>query len=621
MGKRRKDRRTNAAPVPRPQRPARLSFWLAALILVAAALALYWSGLRYPLVFDDQQLTGYALKSHYAAAARRFQLRWLSDASFWWIHAALGSELVWQRLANVLLHAATATALFGFLSRLFEAVAGDKSFRWLAFFGAAWFLLHPVAVYGVAYLIERSIILATLFSIVALWCLLEGMLRGAWPAYAASVAAYLLAVSAKEHAVMVPAVGAALAVLVKGASIQTLRRLAVPFALFGLVGVFVILRTRQLIGSAYEPWAGDVLGTARGRADIALAYPLSVLNQATLYFRYLATWIVPWPSWMSIDIRTAFPRELASWPYVAGLIAWLAYPVAAVWLLVKRGPLGLLGFGLLCPWLLALTEVAAARAQEPFVLYRSYLWMSGLPAVLPALLGKLAPRWRYGLLAALVVVLAAPALERLSSFSSAFRLWDDAVRKNQDLAAPYVERAYHNRGLMHLDANRLDAAREDFEQALRLNPGWPDAYVGRGSLHLRTGDTAQALADFDRAIALDPKYASAYDKRCLARTTLQGPQLGVADCEQAVKLDPANQEAWTNLGAVYHALTRSDEAAASYQRALDIAPTDGPANYNYGALLLESGRRDDLVRRHIVIGCNAGVAAACDVLKRSRRAP
>ena len=63
--------------------------------------------------------------------------------------------MLWQRLTSVLLHAATAALLFGFLARLFAALLDDARLRWLAFFGALWFLLHPVAVYGVAYLVER----------------------------------------------------------------------------------------------------------------------------------------------------------------------------------------------------------------------------------------------------------------------------------------------------------------------------------------------------------------------------------------------------------------------------------------------------------------------------------
>ena len=591
----------------------RIPFWLAVLTFVAAAFALYAGTLHNPPVFDDAALSERALATQYAKAASRLEMRWLSDATFGFIHAIVGYQLVWQRVANVLLHAATAAALFAFLARLFEVVVPERRYRWLAFLGAAWFLVHPVAVYGVAYLVERSILLATFFSLIALRLLLEGLVRGSWIAYGAAALAYLLAVSSKEHAVMVPAAGAALAILLRGLSWQTVRRLAVPFFILAGIALWVVLRQKHIIGAVYEPLA-DGIRPVNGPEAIAVSWPLSVMNQATLFFRYLATWIVPWPGWMSIDVRTPFPSPSSLWPYVLGTLGWIAYAAAAVWLLFKRGARGLLGFGLLFPWLLALTEMAVVRVQEPFVLYRSYLWMAGFPAVL----GCLSFKWRNAALAALVALLVFPALERMGTFSSAFRLWDDAARKSEGSSAPYGERAFLNRGLLHLDAGRLAAARADFETALKMNPGSPEAWVGRGSLELRESRIKEALGDFNRAVELNARYGAAFDKRCMARTALQGPEAGLPDCQHAVELDPDNHDAWINLGAVYAQLGRRDAAASSFEHAMDIDPSSGVAHYNYGVLLLESGRRDPIVRDHIRAGCKAGLQQACALLQSSR---
>ena len=360
--KRRKAR--GAASTPAAANPAALAaagpaIALGAAVLFAAALLLYWSALRHPLVFDDHHLTEYALKTRFAQAASWFGLRWFSDASFGWIYALSGKDMFFQRLANVLLHAMAGAALFGFLSRLFGAVLEDPRSRWLAFAGAFLFVVHPVAVYGVAYLMERSIVLATLFSLLSLWAVLEWLLRGSAGWWIGAAVAYYLAVYSKEHAVMVPAVAVALALLVRGASFELARRAVVPLAAFAAVGLTVILSSRGLLGAAYEPFASDTVahlgepggpagaGAVRDGFDASLAYPLSVLNQATLYFRYLLAWLFPWPGWMSVDVRTPFPHSLFEWPYLAGFAAWLAYPVAAAWLLMKRGVAGLSGFALL----------------------------------------------------------------------------------------------------------------------------------------------------------------------------------------------------------------------------------------------------------------------------------
>jgi tetratricopeptide (TPR) repeat protein len=405
-----------------------------------------------------------------------------------------------------------------------------------------------------------------------------------------------------------------------------------PLAAFAAVGLTVILSSRGLLGAAYEPFASDTVahlgepggpsgaGAVRDGFDASLAYPLSVLNQATLYFRYLLTWLFPWPGWMSIDVRTPFPGSLLEWPYLVGFVAWLAYPVAAGWLLMKRGVVGLFGFILLYPWLLALTEFAAVRVQEPFVLYRSYLWMSGLAAIAPMLARPLAPRWRLGACAVALALLVVPTRDRLDSFSSGLKLWDDAVRKNTDLSAPYVERAIVNRGIVHLQSRRLEAASADFERALALNPRSPDAHLARSTLRLRSGALDGALQDIDRAIALDPRYAAAYNKRCVVIAGRGDPAKALADCEKAVALDPRNHEAWINGGAIYRELGRTADAAASYERALKLRPADPSAHYNYGVLLLDAGLRGEAVQEHFVTGCKGGIASACEILRRIRGA-
>jgi tetratricopeptide (TPR) repeat protein len=466
-------------------------------------------------------------------------------------------------------------------------------------------------------------VLATLFSIVALWCVLEGLLRRSARWYAAAGAAYYLALLSKEHAVMLPAVALALAVLVRGRA-TPVRALAREFGgwmvVYAAIAATMIVQRQALIGAAYEPFAADP--SVRHVIGSGLAYPLSVINQATLFFRYLATWLLPWPGWMSIDLRTPFPAALLSWPQTAGFAAWLAYPVCAGALILRGGRLGLAGFGLLYPWLLSLTEFSTVRLQEPFVLYRSYLWMSGLPAILPALMAPLASRWRAraavaaGAGVAASVALALVAHGRMQTFSSSIALWDDAVRKDTYLSAPYAERPYVSRGLAYLEAARNDAAAADLDRALEINPRSPDAYLGRGTVRLRTGLLPEALADLDSAIGFDPGYPAAYHKRCIVKAALDRWREAAPDCDKAVELNPLDEEAWINRGAVYRELRRPADAAESYERALALKPRSGSAHFNYGVLLLDAGRRDAAVLEHFRRACEARVPEACELARR-----
>jgi len=623
--KKRRIRRERAPALPVLSRPHPRYEWVAC-AWVILALALYWAALRYPLVFDDRLLRDDFLR-FYGASWFHFDLRWLSYATFGWTYDVVGKQWIWHRALNVLLHATTAILLFSFLQRLFGAAlaapADDGRLRqeWIAFFGALIFLLHPVAVYGVAYLVQRPIVLATLFCVLSLRFFLEGLLSQTRSWHYAAAAAYFAAVFSKEHAVMLPAVAAALAVLLHGPRPRLLRELAIPFALFAVIGTLVILRAKGVLGAPYEPFAQALLGELHASPadpEAPAAWALSAVNQSFLFFRYLLTWVIPDPGWMSVDIRVPFPARWLAWPQSAGFAAWLAWPVVAFVLLRKGGVTGLLGLGLLYPWLLALTEIAVIRVQEPYVLYRSYLWMSGLSCGLPALLWRVRSRWSIAVLGAACLALVPVTLSRIDSFSSAIELWDDAVRKNSDTTAPFVERGYHNRGLAYLQAGRYADALRDFEKAISINPQDPDAYVGRGTLFARTGSHERALEDLGRAIEIDPGYAEAYSKRCFTKMLVQRPRDAQVDCEKAVALDPLHRDAHTNLGVVYAALNRPADAESSYRRALALDPSNADANFNYGVLLVVLGRRADALAP-LTVGCNARIAESCKLLTALRR--
>ena len=596
---------------------------LCVLALFAAALAFYWISLGHPLVFDDRSIRD-GILSAYRESGFRFDRRWVSDATFAWFHDP-GDRWIWHRLANVLLHAAAASALFLFLDRLFPVTLPGPQpgasqlalhARWLAFFGALFFLLHPAAVYGAAYLVQRSIVLATLLSLVSLRLFLEGLIRKSPWWHVAAAAAYFLAVFSKEHCAALPAVALALAVLVRGPSVRGLRDLAVPFALFACIAMAILLMAKGYLGAPYEPVARALLDApqaAHPGPEGMSVFALSVINQGALYFRYLLTWLVPYTGWMSVDVRLPFPSELLGWPQAAGFAAWLAYPVAAAFLLSKGGRCGLVGFGLLYPWLLALTEVATIRFQEPFAIYRSYLWMSGLPVLLGPALCTVRARWSATMLCAASIALMPLLLERLDTFSSGIKLWDDVVRKNSGVQAVLVERGYHNRGFAHLQAKQYPDALRDFDRALEINPRDASALVGRGTLFARTGSLDRALADLGRAMEVDPGYPDAYAKRCFVKMLLEEPRNALPDCEKAVALNPRHRDAHTNLGVVYAALNRAGEAEASYRRALAIEPSNGDANYNYGVLLAALGRRDE-AREVLTRACAAHIADSCEML-------
>ena len=506
------------------------------LLLIAVAL-IYGQFLGNSVVFDDVQFymkDDDALK-HYRSFSP-LEVRWLPMATIAWTTFALDLDLLWLRLENLALHAATGIALFFFLQRLFDLVLKREAdetrglpHAWVAFFGALLFVWHPVAVYGAGYLVERTIVMATLFGILALYVYMRGLTEERQHWLWGSVVLYYLAVFSKEHVIMLPAVMLALTVLLAQPSTALLKRLWAIYAACALIALFVLLQKAGLLGAIYEFAAPEMLK----KIKVEHAYPLSVLTQCLLFFKYWLLWLLPNPAWMSVDMREPFAPEIFSLWLLAPL-AFVAYGAVAFKLLLKRGASGLLGFALLFPWLLFATEFSTVRIQESFVLYRSYLWMAGIFAALPFLLKYLRVRVAFMGMLFFAIMLGALAVNRLTIFSSSLLLWDDAltlVKDRHDL--PGVDRIYFNRGKYLTSIKRYQEALADIQMAVKLNPDEAYYHFGLAVGYMNMARYPEAIPEFNKAIEMEPQFVRAYYGRGLAGLEIGNKTAALADFEKS----------------------------------------------------------------------------------------
>jgi predicted negative regulator of RcsB-dependent stress response len=418
------------------------------------------------------------------------------------------------RIENLALHSAVAVALFVFLGRLFPRVLPlrtEQQFRYdaLAFCAALLFVLHPLAVYATGYLAQRTMLLATLFSLLAMLSYLHGSERDSRPWLWASVLLYYMAVFSKEHAVMLPAIMVALTVLIHEdwrRKLQQRWRLGLGFV---CIAVLVVFAQKGVLGQVYETSAPEML--ANPESD--LNWPLSILTQSWMFFKYATLWLLPNPHWMSVDMREPFATSLWS-GYLLALLAFLAWGGLAVWLLLRRGRLGLLGFSLLFPWLMFMPEFSTVRIQETFVLYRSYLWVVGVCALLPLILDLLDKRIAAVIVGVVALAIIPISMERLATFSHPLTLWDDAAKLldgKQDEVS--FARIYNNRGLEKLNLGYFAEAKQDFEMAIRMNPVSPFAYTNLGATYLSVGQFENAIQAFNQAIEIMRKSGKNLDSR------------------------------------------------------------------------------------------------------------
>jgi len=626
---------------------------LGALAVLTAAL--YAGYLRNPLVFDDYNLLDEANLKAIAEAPFAIAVRWLSNLSLVLTYRVAGTDWSWYRIGNLALHTTTVLLLYGFfhflLRNLGPRLDGSSDNKWLAFFAALWFAVHPVAVYGVGYLIERSIVMATLFAVASLYCYVVALERQRLHWFLWALLCYFLALSSKEHAVMVP--GAAIAVsifLKKPALLEYRKHWLLAAVVLGMATALALLFAsyqRGALGSAYEPQAFEIFSQMRERgtgASLDNAFILSMATQAHLFFKYLLLWIVPYTGWMSIDVRQPFATGIAVWPYAVSSVAFAAYPVVAAILIRRGGRRGLFGLGMIFPWLMFLPELSVVRVAEVFVLYRSYIWMFGVPFMGLALVAGRPLRNLVAGGTIFAVILALLATNRLDTLSDHIKLWTDAIEVNRGKIDQGAERPYFKRGLAYRDSGRYDEAIADFKagygvqsssyspanagdkgliyfqfnyliettedlkrlkafsEEIRQHPSSADAYLRRGKVYLNLLRPLPAANDFSEAIRLDPEHAGeALRSRALVLAKHggpAGPAAAIQDLNRAIASNPRFAKAYMSRALVLVAQGNLTSALADIEKAVSLAPTDAEIQFNRGNLLVAGKRFEDAFRQY-----------------------
>lgn len=542
------------------------------LLIVGFALAaLYATGLQNELVFDDARLTDGTV---FGPFGQLFPLRarLLSFGSFVWMKSVFGDGWVAQRALNICIHVLTTLALYALLLKLVSHAIDQapnkaphpSAAHSLAAVRMATILwaFNPVAVYAVAYLIQRSILMATLGVVVSLLAFVRALETKQFKWLGATLIGYAFAVLSKEHAAAMPLVLIPIFVYWNRPAMRTV---------LGVVGGSV-LAMAVAIGLLWQQY-GYLIGTTFDDASLAMAlqleqlqpdirpllYPLSIVNQAWLFFQYGLFWVIPNVGGMQLDIRPAFPLELLAWPQIAGPFGYVFLLVTGIWLVIKhKGLLALAGVGLLIPLLLFLTEFATVWIQDPFVLYRSYLWSIGF-AILVMLAFTCIPSQKviYGFGVGCALVFAALGFERIDSLHSPRSAWTDALNKT-DLKAP-ASAVGRWRPALNLSQEALlrgnaDTALSYARQAMQLGEPMGLAQFNAGGALRASKKPVEAIEALNSAEKLGYNSFELHFQRGELLMTVDRFQAAHGDLEQALRQAP-------NPAMRFEALKLAAEAA------------------------------------------------------------
>jgi tetratricopeptide (TPR) repeat protein len=155
------------------------------------------------------------------------------------------------------------------------------------------------------------------------------------------------------------------------------------------------------------------------------------------------------------------------------------------------------------------------------------------------------------------------ALLKLRRHDQAARAFDRYLEQG---GTPMLD-VYLGRGHARLQQGDYLGARDDYSQALRLNPD-AQTYCQRGWAYFFADAWRPAERDFEEALRLDRELGDAYTGRGLARVMLGQHGPAVVDAEEALKRKPATPERMHNLACIFaQAVARVGEDPGRADRA------------------------------------------------------
>jgi tetratricopeptide (TPR) repeat protein len=132
----------------------------------------------------------------------------------------------------------------------------------------------------------------------------------------------------------------------------------------------------------------------------------------------------------------------------------------------------------------------------------------------------------------------------------------------------------YQRASAHIHLKDMNSAIEDYQEAIKAEPGFLGAHVGLAESYAVTGQPDKALATFTSAVETFPNNRLVYNNRGLFLQQLGKSQDALNDFNKAIELDNGFAVAYTNRGYTYQGTGDLVAAEADFTKAIGIEPAN-----------------------------------------------
>lgn len=489
-----------------------------------------------------------------------------------WLSHALDYKLYglapWgHHLTNVIVHFLNALCLMIMLVQIVRLIQPEHGANtvWAGLCVALLFSMHPLRVESVAWVSERKDLLSTFFSMLTVITYIHYVTHAPRRQfyYRLALFFFLLAAMSKPSVLTLPLVLLILDFYPLGRGGMPVRAPAVylekiPFLLLsGFAGVMSILG-HSIRGALTVHPDLDV----HGRIVTALRGLYFLVYKTVFPFDLVPLYPLSLElSFLSLPVLTAF-ATLAGMTGLSVYLWWRGKKALwVVWLsfLVSAIPVS----GLLHP-----AGILTADRYSYFTTLGFYI-LAGV-----GISGLLNRYGRYRTLlgvSCIILILGALTHRQLQVWRNSQVFWETVTAK---YATPLTS---NNLGNVYFAKGWLDRAEEQFNRALQLDPGYPEALFNLGGLYLLRGENSKSEEVLKAGFLLQNYSPKAHNSMGVLYAKQGYAEKAENEFRFALDLNPDDSMTHLNLGILYGDSGRIGESIAELERAYTLNPDNEQA--------------------------------------------
>ncbi len=487
-------------------------------------------------------------------------------------------EVSSYHIVNIIIHILAGFAVFGLIRGLIHTPVLKKKLTpeakaWLPIVVALIFVLHPLQIQAVTYIVQRLASLAALFYLASLACYLQARLAKSWQTISLwATASFLLALLAfftKQNTATLPiAILLIEFIFFPGRALRLV--LSASITLIALGGAWVIAAYMF----NYDPFSLQaMLNLTQETKSISRESYLA--TQFSVIWHYIRLFFVP----TSLHIDYAYPitNNLLIAPALIGL--WGHILLLGIAIYVRR-LFPLVAFGILFYYLAHAVESSVIPIRDVIFEHRTYLPNLGLITLCAWLLITYIPRWLDQTTMRVVVIILLVGMsvatwQRNEIWRDPIALWSDNVEKSPEKKRGWVILGKHLIQFGKTQAG-LKALERSAEITRNLDGSELKTYTVETILNMVVA--YKKLQQYDLALHWIER-------------SLKNPELRPFD----------RAKFYVNQGNVFFELHRYADAETSYRQAIQFYPQSLSARANLASILAATGRENEAEQMYLEI--------------------